>query len=100
MFFDYGGVLLSRERFDIYLKQTLSAISGRHPDESVMSYIARLASDPRNIIVIITGLTRLKLGDVFDDVSLFENVTLACSNGLVYSLGKNLMSVTGNVILF
>jgi hypothetical protein len=29
--FDYGGTLLHKEKYDIYIKQTLSAISGRKP---------------------------------------------------------------------
>ncbi len=29
--FDYGGTLLHKERYDIYIKQTLSAIDGRKP---------------------------------------------------------------------
>ena len=29
--FDYGGTLLNKEKSDIYIKQTLSAISGRRP---------------------------------------------------------------------
>jgi trehalose 6-phosphate synthase/phosphatase len=35
--FEYGGVLLQKEKFDIYIKQSLSAIAGRKP--SGASYI-------------------------------------------------------------
>jgi hypothetical protein len=38
--------------------------------------------------VVITGLTKQKLGDTFAGL---RNVTLATSNGLVYSWGQNLL---------
>lgn len=87
--FDYGGTLLQKEKFDIYIKQTLSAISGRQPTSRMMDAIQRLSNDPNNAVMIVTGLTKLKLGDTFKE---FENVSLATSNGLVYSWGKNLMT--------
>lgn len=37
--------------------------------------------------MVITGLTKAKLGDTFAGL---KNVTLATSNGLVYSYGQNL----------
>lgn len=86
---DYGGVLLHKERFDVYLKQTLSAISGRRPTPGMMAALAALSADPMNVVVVVTGLTKLKLGDTFSS-KLYENLTLATSNGLVYSWGKNL----------
>lgn len=89
--FDYGGVLLHKERFDIYLKQTLSAISGRRPTEGMMEALRILCSDPLNVVVMITGLTKLKMGEIFSGKD-FENMTLATSNGLVYSWGKNLQA--------
>eukprot|EP01039_Chlorochromonas_danica_P010042 gene10042-11113_t len=85
--FDYGGVLLQKEKFDIYIKTTLSAIAGRRPSDRMMETLRRLSEDPRNVVVIITGLTRQKLSDTFKG---FRNVTLATSNGLVYSWAENL----------
>eukprot|EP00595_Chromulina_sp_UTEXLB2642_P002684 CAMPEP_0196762724 /NCGR_PEP_ID=MMETSP1095-20130614/2653_1 /TAXON_ID=96789 ORGANISM="Chromulina nebulosa, Strain UTEXLB2642" /NCGR_SAMPLE_ID=MMETSP1095 /ASSEMBLY_ACC=CAM_ASM_000446 /LENGTH=1168 /DNA_ID=CAMNT_0042114379 /DNA_START=78 /DNA_END=3584 /DNA_ORIENTATION=- len=85
--FDYGGTLLHKEKFDIYIKQTLSAISGRKPTDRMMAAIRAISNDPRNAVLIVTGLTKLKLGDTFSDM---RNVTLATSNGLVYSWGDNL----------
>ncbi len=49
--FDYGGTLLTKEKFDIYLKQSLSAISGRRPPESTMAMLKKLSEDPLNIVV-------------------------------------------------
>jgi len=86
---DYGGTLLHKEKFDIYIKQTLSAISGRKPTSGMMDALRKLSNDPRNAVLVVTGLTKLKLGDTFND---FENITLATSNGLVYSWGKNLLT--------
>lgn len=63
--FDYGGGLLHKEKFDIYMKQTMSAISGRRPTKEMMDAVKKLSEDPQNIVVIITGLTKLKLNDVF-----------------------------------
>jgi hypothetical protein len=37
--------------------------------------------------MIVTGLTKVKLGDVFGDM---KNITLATSSGLIYSWGANL----------
>jgi trehalose 6-phosphate synthase/phosphatase len=86
--FEYGGVLLLKEKFDIYIKQTLSAIAGRKPADSVMDVLRRLSDDPRNAVVVLTGLTRQKLGDTFASL---PKVTLATSNGLVYSWGQHLL---------
>jgi len=63
LIFDYGGTLLFKEKHDIYIKrQTLSAISGRKPTNEVMKALEELSNDPYNIVVIVTGLTKLKLG--------------------------------------
>mmetsp|Transcript_30642 Transcript_30642/g.51813 ORF Transcript_30642/g.51813 Transcript_30642/m.51813 type:complete len:1299 (+) Transcript_30642:113-4009(+) len=86
--FDYGGTLLPKEKYDIYIKrQTLSAIAGRKPSAKIMSSIEKLSNDPRNIVMVVTGLTKLKLGDTFKGM---KNVSLVTSNGLVYSWGANL----------
>jgi hypothetical protein len=76
--FDYGGTLLHKEKYDIYIKrQTLSAIAGRKPSgerrvslspffpakcahvlslsvspaEDMMSAIEKLSNDPLNVVV-------------------------------------------------
>jgi trehalose-6-phosphatase len=54
-----------------------------------LNAIRALASDPRNCVLVITGLTKLKLGDLFTDI---PNITIATSNGLVYSWGANLLT--------
>jgi len=55
--------LLFKEKHDIYIKrQTLSAISGRKPTDEVMHALQELSNDPYNIVVVVTGLTKLKLG--------------------------------------
>jgi len=87
--FDYGGTLLHKEKSDVYIKQTLSAIAGRRPSDGMMEALRKLNSDPQNAILIVTGLTKIKLGDTFKGL---ENITLATSNGLVYSWGKNLLT--------
>ncbi len=87
--FDYGGTLLHKEKHTIYIKQTLSAISGRKPQNGVMEAIRVLSEDPHNAVMVMTGLTRLKLGDTFKGL---PNVTLVTSNGLVYSWGQNLLN--------
>lgn len=51
--FDYGGALLHKEKYDIYMKQTLSAISGRKPSSIVMDALRRLSEDPKNIVVSV-----------------------------------------------
>lgn len=87
--FDYGGTLLYKEKHTIYIKQTLSAISGRKPTPAVMEALKTLSEDPNNVVVVMTGLTRLKLGDTFKGM---KNVTLVTSNGLVFSWGANLLN--------
>jgi len=87
--FDYGGTLLHKEKQDVYIKQTLSAISGRRPTDAVMRAVRRLSDDPHNAVMVVTGLTKLKLNGIFSDM---ENVTLATSNGLVYSWGRNMLT--------
>ena len=37
--------------------------------------------------MVVTGLTKLKMGDIFSDM---QNVTLVTSIGLVYRWGRNL----------
>ena len=39
--------------------------------------------------MVVTGLTKLKLGDAFKG---YPNVTLVTSNGLVYSWGANMLT--------
>jgi trehalose-6-phosphatase len=87
---DYGGTLLEKERFGIYLKQSLSAIAGRAPNPRMMRALRLLSEDPNNVVVILTGLTRESLGSIFDD---YPNITIACSNGLWHSWAPNLCPV-------
>lgn len=86
---DYGGTLLHKEKFALHLKRNLSAISGRQPSEAMMRAVRRLSEDPANVVLVVTGLTRTKLGGLFED---YPNVCLASSNGLVYSWGKSLLN--------
>lgn len=77
LIFDYGGTLLHKvssltlleslcpciflfnnlilstrqEKFDVYIKQSLSAISGRRPTDTMMEAIRLLSNDPQNIVV-------------------------------------------------
>ena len=88
--FDYGGTLLHSEKYDIYIKTTLSAISGRKPTAEMMASLRTLCDDPSNCVMVITGLTKMKLGDTFKD---YPNLTIVTSNGLVYSWGKNMVKV-------
>ena len=85
--FDYGGTLLNSEKQDIYIKQSLSAISGRRPSSRLMEALKTLCKDPNNVVMVITGLTKMKLGDTFKD---FPNLTIVTSNGMVYSWGENM----------
>jgi trehalose-6-phosphate synthase len=50
--FDYGGTLLHKEKYDIYIKQTLSAISGRKPSGGMMEVIKALSEDPANAVMV------------------------------------------------
>ena len=88
--FDYGGTLIDKEKSDVYMKHSLSAISGRLPTAKMMESIRRLSQDPQNIVMVVTGLTKIKLGDVFKNM---KNVSIATSSGLIYSWGDNLLSV-------
>lgn len=90
LIFDYGGTILTKERFGIYVKQSLNAIAGRKPSQAVLDALKKLSDDPNNIVVVITGLTRNSLGDVFD---LMPNITLACSNGMWHSWSPVLRDV-------
>mmetsp|Transcript_2410 Transcript_2410/g.4333 ORF Transcript_2410/g.4333 Transcript_2410/m.4333 type:complete len:1177 (+) Transcript_2410:176-3706(+) len=86
--FDYGGTLISNEKFDIYMKQTLSAITGRLPSPAVLESIRTLSDDPNNCVLILTHITRDKMMGLFDDM---PNVSIACSNGVVTTWGANLI---------
>jgi hypothetical protein len=87
--FDYGGTLLQSGKQEIYMKKSLSAISGRKPSPRCMKSIQILCNDPNNVVMVVTGLTKMKLGDTFKD---FPNLTIVTSNGLVYSWGDNMKS--------
>ena len=87
--FDYGGTLLQSEKQEIYMKKSLSAISGRKPSPRCMKSLQILCNDPNNVVMVVTGLTKMKLGDTFKD---FPNLTIVTSNGLVYSWGDNMKS--------
>lgn len=86
LFFEYGGTLLRRERQDVYIKQSLSALSSSKPTDEVMRSIRLLSEDPQNAVTVMTALTKEKLGSVFSGYE-YRNVTLVTSNGLAYSLG-------------
>lgn len=92
--FDYGGTLIDKEKSDVYIKHSLSAISGRLPTDKMMESIHRLSQDPQNIVLVVTGLTKIKLGDVFKNM---KNVSIATSSGLIYSWGENLHSVDDSI---
>ena len=49
---DYGGTLLHKEKQDVYIKQTLSAISGRRPTDAMMRAVQRLSDDPHNVVMV------------------------------------------------
>jgi trehalose 6-phosphate synthase/phosphatase len=64
--FDYGGTLLVKEKFDIYMKQSLSAIgSGRRPSDTIMETIKKLSEDPLNIVVCLFSPSYCLLGFPF-----------------------------------
>lgn len=92
--FDYGGTLISNEKFDIYMKQTLSAITGRLPSVAVLDSIRALSDDPRNCVLILTHITRDKMMGLFDDM---PNVSIACSNGMVTTWGANLIDMMSDL---
>lgn len=89
---DYGGTIISKQNVDVYMKQTVFSVSGRAPDASVMAALKLLSEDPNNAVIIMTSLSRKKLGDIFDQ---FENITISTSNGMVCSWGKNIVSNGG-----
>jgi trehalose 6-phosphate synthase/phosphatase len=92
--FDYGGTLISNEKFDIYMKQTLSAITGRLPSKPVLESIRILSDDPNNCVLILTHITRDKMMGLFDDM---PNVSIACSNGVVTTWGANLVDMMSDL---
>lgn len=87
--FDYGGTIVSYEKVDVYMKQTLHSMSSL-PTPEMISALKKLSEDENNCILINTSLSRKKLGNIFDD---FENITISTSSGLVCSWGKNVLTV-------
>lgn len=83
---DYGGTLIEKENYGLYIKQTMSAISGRRPSDTMLAAIRALAANPSNAVLVITGLGRRKIEKIFGDI---PNLTIASSNGLVHSWGSN-----------
>ena len=55
--FSYPSLPLPSCQFDIYIKQTLSAISGRRPTDSMMEAVRKLSDDPLNAVVSAGTLT-------------------------------------------
>jgi trehalose 6-phosphate synthase/phosphatase len=88
--FDYGGTIVRKENFEVYMKQAAFSISVRGPTEAMYNALRRLSEDPRNEIVVMTGLTRERFGDAFAGC---DNITVATSNGLVHSWGKRLAPI-------
>jgi trehalose-6-phosphatase len=87
--FDYGGTIIEEEVISRYFKQSLSAVTGRAPSQSMLKLISDLASDPHNAILIIAGMSKARLGSHFDSL---RNVSIASSNGLEVSWGLNVLS--------
>jgi trehalose 6-phosphate synthase/phosphatase len=88
--FDYGGTVVQKENFVVYMKQAASSISVHGPTEAMLSSLRKLSNDPRNEVVVMTGLTKERLGDAFRGC---PNITLATSNGLEHSWGRRLAEV-------
>jgi hypothetical protein len=83
---DYVGMLLQRKD-DVYIVHASSSVSGKHPSNAVLDALKRLSDDPRNVVMVLTGLPKVKVNSVFKGL---DNVTLVTSDGLVYSWGTNL----------
>ena len=64
--------------------------------DAMMSALAALSDDPQNVVMVITGLTQAKLGDTFAGM---KNLTLATSNGLIFSWGANMQAAHDEDIL-
>ena len=88
--FDYGGTLVGKEMFDIYVKSSATALSERSPSPKVMQALKVLSSDPNNIVVVCTGLTYEHIGDVFEGL---PNVSVMASHGMIYSWGENIRPI-------
>jgi len=87
---DYGGTLLQNKKIEIYMKNTVSSTaSDFQPTPDIMQALRVLSDDPHNVVVVVTSLTRLKLGTIFAG---FKNLTLVTSNGLVFSWGQNMIN--------
>lgn len=87
--FDYGGTLVQKESFNVYMKQATASFSIRGPNQSMMDTLRALSNDPRNEILIMTGVTRARLGNIFMG---FPRITIATSNGLEHSWSSGLAS--------
>ncbi len=92
---DYGGTLLQKTKIEIYMKNTVSSTTiDFKPTDEMMKAIRILSDDPHNVVVVVTSLTRLQLGDIFAG---FKNLTLVTSNGLVFSWGQNIVNADDRV---
>ena len=92
--FDYGGTLVQKESFNVYMKQGAASFSIRGPNASMIESLRTLSNDPRNEILIMTGLTRARLGNIFLG---FPNITIATSNGLEHSWSTSLAGESDSV---
>lgn len=85
--FDYGGTLLKKEKFDIYVKQTLSDLSASQPSDEIMSSLRTLSEDPNNVVIVCSGLGEEVLSRTFQDI---PNLVLFARHGMVFSWGAAL----------
>jgi len=65
---DFGGTLVEEEQENLTLKRDFLGVAGRGLSESMKRTLATLCADPRNVVFIVSGLSRTVLMRVFSDL--------------------------------
>lgn len=83
-FLDYEGTLQTK---DLKNEETLL---GYKPEPYLLNLIAKLTSDPRNLVYIVSGREKVKLDEWFGDV---DDLNLASEHGFFYKNKKKIQNI-------
>jgi trehalose 6-phosphate synthase/phosphatase len=82
IFLDFNGTIVMKEPPGKYLKREILGTSGNKPPPAVVDALARLCSDPGNIVYVVSGDSS---ENVLSALGHLPGIGLAVSNGACFS---------------
>jgi trehalose 6-phosphate synthase/phosphatase len=80
---DFNGTLVVKEPPGKYLKREILGTSGYKPPSSVLRALTKLAADPQNTVIVVSGDSQENVEAAIGNI---PNLYIAASNGATFSL--------------